>query len=39
MDDFLAQSMVKIHCDGKTLVIDWSRPTDDVGLVDWNALG
>ncbi len=34
-DDFLAGRVIEILCGEKTLVIDWSKPTDSVELFKW----
>ncbi len=38
-DDFLAGRTVEIPCGSKKLVIEWSRPTGDVGLFRWEETG
>jgi dienelactone hydrolase len=34
-DDFAAQRIVTIPCADRKLIIDWSRPTGDIGLFQW----
>jgi len=36
-DDFSSGRIVEIACAGKTLRIDWSKRTDDVGLFTWRS--
>ena len=34
-DDFMAGRTIKIPCGEKTLIIDWSQPTDSIKLFHW----
>lgn len=34
-DDFTAQRVIKIPCRSKSLIVDWSKPTDSIELFRW----
>ena len=34
-DDFAAETVVRIPCADRTLVVDWSKASDDIELVRW----
>ena len=35
-DDFMTGRTIKIPCGEKTLIINWSQPTDSINLFHWN---
>lgn len=36
-DDFSAESVIRIPCADRTLVIDWSKPGHDLDLIRWES--
>lgn len=37
-DDFAAQARVALRCADRTLIVDWSKPSDSPALVRWEPL-
>lgn len=35
-DDFSAERRIELACGGRTLAVDWSRPSGDSGLYSWS---